>query len=181
MNLFNANAAFEPGDKEHRFARTCASCDGAAQDGVNVFVGVIRFPGASVRGFPFGLRHVRVSRNGVIQVVFIQIRIHRDARFVQAFVIFGTGQRRQVKKFEQVNRQLFLDDFDVANDGFGRVIRKAENVAAIRDDADFLPCQQHFSVIRDAILTFARARTAPNLSYYRASFFRLEYSNQIVL
>jgi hypothetical protein len=90
----------------------------------------------------------------VVEVVFIQVLIHRDPRFVETLVILRAGKRRQVKKLEHIDRQLAFDDLDIIDDRLGRVPRKAENVTAIGDDAGVFPRQQHLPVIGDLVLAF---------------------------
>ena len=160
MNAFDIDAAFEPNDKEHRFAGAGPGSDTAAQHGLDVFVGVIGFPGLAVRFTPFVPRHRRVVSDVVVEVVFIQVLIHRDPRFVQPLVILRAGKRRQVEKLEHIDRQLAFDDLDIVDDRLGRVPRKAENVAAIGNDAGMFPCQQHLSVIGDLVLAFLGAEQA---------------------
>ena len=82
MNALNVYAALEPNDKEHRLAGTCAGRDAATEHGFHVFVGVIGFPRLSIGITQFGSRHYRVVGNVVIEVVFIEVLVHRDAGFV---------------------------------------------------------------------------------------------------
>jgi len=69
-------------------------------------------------------------------------------------VIFGTGQRRQEEKLDQVQWQFVLDNFDIAVDLFRRIVRKSEDVSRIGDDADILPGLQHLAVFPDLVLAF---------------------------
>jgi hypothetical protein len=93
-----------------------------------------------------------VSRDHVLELVFVHVRIHPDILLVQDLVILGAWQRRQHEKFERVERQLFLDDLEVVADRLGRVVLEAEDVAGEGHDADPLPLEQHLAVLGDLVL-----------------------------
>jgi len=76
-------------------------------------------------------------RDPVIEVVFVEIGVHRHALGVQNLVILR--ERREEEELDQVERHLPLDDLDIAGDLLRRVVRKAEDVAGIGDHADVLP------------------------------------------
>ena len=88
----------------------------------------------------------------MLQVVFVQVAVHRDAFGPHRLVVLGARQRRQDIEFQQIDRQLALDDLDVAPDRFRRLAGKAENVARIEKDALFLPGQHHLAVLGDLVL-----------------------------
>ena len=67
----------------------------------------------------------------VLDVVFVEVGVHRDALLPEHLMILRAGQRRQAEELEDVERQLLLDDRDVAPDRLRRVGRKAEDVAGI--------------------------------------------------
>ena len=73
-------------------------------------------------------------------------------------VILGAGQRREHAETEQVDRQLALDDLDIAPDRFRRVGRKAKNIPRIGEDALLAPRQQHLAVFGDLVLLLLRER-----------------------
>ena len=88
----------------------------------------------------------------VLEIVFVEVGIHVDALAPQHLVVLGAGQRREEEELEHVERQLALDDLDVAPDRFRRVAGKAEDVAGIGEDALRLPGQQHLAVFGDLVL-----------------------------
>jgi hypothetical protein len=47
-------------------------------------------------------------------------------------MVLRAGQRRQDEELEDVERQLFLDDLHVAQDGLARVAGKTEDIARRR-------------------------------------------------
>src|SRR6185312_786659 len=59
---------------------------------------------------------------------------------------------------EDVERQLLLDDLDVLGDALRRVVREAEDVARIADDAGVLPGEQHLAIFGDLVLPLLRRR-----------------------
>jgi SAM-dependent methyltransferase len=75
----------------------------------------------------------------VLEIVFVHVRVHPHALEVKLFVILRAGERREDEELQHVDRQLALDDFDVALDGLWRVGEKSENVPAIGDDAGLAP------------------------------------------
>ena len=90
----------------------------------------------------------------MVEIVFIEILVHRDAGFVQLFVIFGAGQRRQVEKREQVDGQFAFDDLDIVNDSFACDARTAKAVADIIDDPAGLTLKNHQAVTREVLWPF---------------------------
>ena len=72
-------------------------------------------------------------------------------------MILRARQRGEVKEFQNIERQFFLHDLDIALDGLDRVIRKAGDVAAIGDDLRVLPGEQHFAILGDLVLPLVRA------------------------
>ena len=87
-------------------------------------------------------------RDAVVEVVFVEVGIHPGARLVQLLVVLRAGQRRQEEEFEDVDRQLALDDLDVAQDRFLGVAREAEDVAGEREDAALVPLLEACGDIR---------------------------------
>ena len=60
----------------------------------------------------------------MVEIVFVEIGIHPDPFLEQGLVVLGAGQRREEEELENVERQLALDDLDVAQDRFLRVAGK---------------------------------------------------------
>ncbi len=67
-------------------------------------------------------------------------------------MVLGTRQRRQAEELQHIDRQLALDDRDVAPDRFRRIVGEAEDVARIGDGADRLPGEQQLAVFGDLVL-----------------------------
>lgn len=59
-------------------------------------------------------------------IVDIEIRAHGNTVPPERLVIFRSRQRCQTKELEQVDRQLPLDNCDVASDGRWRIRRKTK-------------------------------------------------------
>src|SRR5579862_3655195 len=81
-------------------------------------------------------------------------------------MIFGAGEWGQYVELEQIEREFLLDDFDVAEDRFRRVIGEAEDVAGENGDADALPGQQHFAIFGDFVLLFLGAHQAVGINVF---------------
>src|SRR5262245_54752830 len=64
----------------------------------------------------------------VLHVVSIEVCIHRNAFVPKDLVVLRAGQRRQTEGLKRVERQLFLNDCDIASNGLSRIGGKAENI-----------------------------------------------------
>src|SRR6516225_8759045 len=67
-------------------------------------------------------------------------------------MILRSGERRQAEELDDVDRQLLLDDGDVAADSSQRVGGKAQNVPGDGYDALRLPGEQHLAIFDDLVL-----------------------------
>src|SRR5215467_508632 len=67
-------------------------------------------------------------------------------------MILRARKWRQAKELDDIERQLLLNDRDVAPDGLWRVRREAEDVSGKRENALRLPIQEHSSVFGDPVL-----------------------------
>ena len=76
-------------------------------------------------------------------------------------MVLRAGQRRQEEELEDVERQLPLDDLDVAQDRFARVAGEAEDVAGPGDGA--VLCHV-CSILRYSVILFWRFLAASRLS-----------------
>src|SRR6185312_13108833 len=56
------------------------------------------------------------------------------------------------EKFQDIERQFALDDFNVAGDRFLRIGRETENIAGIGNCAVIAPLLQHFAILGDLVL-----------------------------
>src|ERR1035437_10670063 len=124
MNVLDVHTTIEPGNKEHRLARTGSSRNRPSKDGLDMLVRVIGLPRPSISFTPLLTRHHRMFRNVVIEIVLIEVLIHRDASFMELFMVFRSGQRRQIKEFEKIDRQFLFDDLDIMDYRFRRIAWK---------------------------------------------------------
>src|SRR5579863_6079131 len=83
-------------------------------------------------------------------------------------MIFRARQRRQAGEFQDVERQLALDDLDVPLDRFERIAGEAEDIAAIGDATNLAPGKQHLAVVADAVLLLLRADQALRIDVFEA-------------
>ena len=90
------------------------------------------------------------------EVVIVQVARHFHPRQMQLLVIGGTRQRRQDEEFEQIDRELALDDADVTLDRGRCIARKAQDVPRVCQRAHAMPCLQHRTVFGDLVLAFPR-------------------------
>ena len=93
-----------------------------------------------------------MRRGDVVEIVFVEIIVEWRAGAEQLEMVLGAGQRRQIEEFQQIDRQLALDDVDVVEDRFHRVVRKAEDVAGIGDDPLGAPGKEHLAIFVHAVL-----------------------------
>ena len=71
-------------------------------------------------------------------------------------------------ELQQVDRQLALDDLDVADDRFRSIAGEAEDVSGEDGGAGVLPLQQHLPVFGDLVLLLARAQQAVGIDALEA-------------
>src|SRR5262249_15928502 len=81
---------------------------------------------------------------------------HGNAVLPEALVVLRSGQRGQAEEFDKIERQLLLDDADIAPDRLGSVLGKTKDISCERHDALRLPRQQHLPVFGDLVLTLLR-------------------------
>src|SRR6516162_8498339 len=99
-----------------------------------------------------------MSGAGVLDVIGVEVLLHRNAPVPKCLMILGPGQRREAEEFDDVERQLLLYDRDVAPDAIGRIRRKAKNIPSERYDALRFPGEQHLAIFRDLVLAFLSHR-----------------------
>ena len=127
-------------------------------DRLDVIERIEAVPDLGVDLVPFLVRHLLVMRDAVVQVVFVEVRIHPLAGAVHALVVLAARQRRQVGEIDQVDRQLALHHLDVAQDRFPRVVREADDVAGGDDDRVLLPGEEHLAVFEQPVLRLLHRR-----------------------
>jgi hypothetical protein len=67
-------------------------------------------------------------------------------------MILRAWQRRQAEDLDDVERQLLLNDRDVAPDGLRRIRREAEDISGKRENTLRFPGQQHSPIFGDPVL-----------------------------
>ena len=109
-------------------------------------------PGRTIGILPFRIRHLGMMCHAVVEVVLVHIGVHPDVLFPESLVVFRARQRREEEQFEDVERQLAFDDFDVAQDRCLAVAREADDVTGAGDCAVIAPFLQHLPVVGDLVL-----------------------------
>ena len=77
---------------------------------------VIVPPRLLIGELPLRLAHLAVRGADVLDVVDVEVRIHRSAGTPELLVVLRAGERRETEELDDVDRQLALDDLDVALD-----------------------------------------------------------------
>ena len=90
----------------------------------------------------------------MLGVVLVHVGVHCDPLAMENLVILRARQRRQAEELHHVDRQLALDDGNVAPDGFGRVVWEPEDVARVGDRTHGLPGEQELAILGDLVLSF---------------------------
>src|SRR5262249_34736559 len=157
VNLLDADAPFKPRDEQHGLAGTGPGDECTSQYRLDVLRSVVGLPRCAVSLFPILFAHSRVSGHGVIEIILVQVRVHRYSGDVEIAMVLGSRQRSEIKEFEKINRQLSLNNSNVMKNRFRGVARKAENVAAIGHYARALPFQKHLAILGALILALLRA------------------------
>jgi hypothetical protein len=67
-------------------------------------------PSRTIGAIPIFIRHDRMMRHPVIEVVFVEVGVHPGALLPQDLVVLGAGQRRKHEELEDIERQLSLPD-----------------------------------------------------------------------
>ncbi len=124
----------------------------ALEDRADMVERIKGVPCSSVGVLPFLVAHLRMMRDAVVEVVFVDVGVHPDALGEHLLVVFRARQRREEEELENVERQFALDDLDVAQDRLLRVGGEAENVAGEGDGAVRAPFLQHHPIFGDLVL-----------------------------
>jgi hypothetical protein len=146
----------EPGEQVGDRVRARAAGDGAADHRLDVVLSVIGAPSEAIGLLPFLSRHARVVGRDMFEIELVQIRIDVDAGRDRLGVILAARQRSEDREFENVERQFALDDLDAADQRFRRVVRKADDIAAIGDAAVLAPLEQKLAIVGDVVLLLLR-------------------------
>src|ERR1700704_4849159 len=115
---------------------------------------VVSVPSLPINVLPCLPGHPRMIGDGVLAVILIHIGVHWHALLPERFVVFRSRQWGENKEFEEIYRQLPLDDLDVSANRFWRVGCKAKDIAPVRNDTRLFPGEQHLAVLGDLVLTF---------------------------
>src|SRR6266404_9382801 len=129
-----------------------AGCARPAHDAFQVFRRIVNLPGGAIDFLPFRLGHDGMRRYCVLGIVFVHVGIHGDPLAVKNLMILGPRQWRQAEELHHVDRQLTLDDRNVAPDGLGCVVRESEDVTRVSDRTRGLPSEQELPILGDLVL-----------------------------
>ena len=168
MHAVVADREEEPQHHEHDLADAQPAGRRAPHDRLHVLGRVEPLPGRPVGILPFGVRHGRVMHDPMIEVVLVHVGVHPRALAVQDLVVLRARQGGEDEELEDVDRQLALDDLDVALDGLLAVVGEAQDVAGIGDAALLLPGLQHGAVVGDAVLLLLGGEQAVGVDVLQA-------------
>ena len=124
----------------------------AAQHRLDVLERVIALPGQPVGVVPFRARHARMCGADVIEVVLVEVGSSARPARKKLQMILRARQRRQVEELQQSTGSSCLITSMSCRIEFDGVVREAEDVAGIGDDAGLLPGEQHLAVFGDLVL-----------------------------
>src|ERR1700737_1587201 len=93
----------------------------------------------------------------MIEVVLVHVGIHPGPVLPQYLVVLRSGKWREKEQFEDVKRQLTLDDLDVAQNRRFAVTGKTDDVASACDSSVLAPFLHHLWVMGDLVLTLFRS------------------------
>ena len=132
-------------------------CDRPAQHRLDMRVGIVARPGVAIDAAPVVRRHDRMIGADMLEIVIVHVLLHPRALEMKDLVVLRSRQGREEEEFENVDRQFALDGVDVAGDRFGRVGRKAEDVARPGHHLGAPPRLQHVAIFPDLVLALLRA------------------------
>src|ERR1700733_13728620 len=92
----------------------------------------------------------------MFEVELVQVGVDVDAFGDRLGGILAARQRGEDREFEDVERQFALDDLDALDQGFLRIVREADYVAAISDAAVLAPLEQKLAIVGDVVLLLLR-------------------------
>ena len=157
VHVFQANRRRERDQHLDEAAHRYACCCRATQQRLHVLGRVVERPGLVVDRLPLlPCSSWGAASAGMFHVVCVEVRLHRDALLPEDLMVLRAGQRGQAEELDDVERQLALNDRDIAPDRLRRVRRKAQDVPGKRDDALRLPGQQHLAILGDLVLALLR-------------------------
>src|SRR3954452_11727148 len=82
-------------------------------------------------------------------------------------MILGSRQRRQMEQLQNIERQLVLDDLDVAQHRVLRIARKAYNITGASYGTMLTPFLQHGSVFSDLVLAFLTGKQVIGINVFQ--------------
>src|SRR5258708_25565527 len=83
-------------------------------------------------------------------------------------MVLGTGKRSEAVRLQQIDGQLALDDFDIAQDLLRRVGGEADDVSGENCDAGFFPIEQHLAVFGYFVLLLAGTEQGVGINAFEA-------------
>ena len=121
----------------------------------HVLEAVELLPGGPVQGEPFRARHTRMIHDRVERIVVVQIRVQGRSAGDGARVVLRARQRRQHEERRDIGVNLVGERAQiVAYDG-RRVVREADDVSDVGQNAGGVPGLDQGGVVFDAVLSFS--------------------------
>ena len=154
MNAFMVDHQLEPHDRaQDLFRPPVADCGRASENRADVIRGVEGVPGGSVGLLPLLVRHFGMVRDPVVEVVLVDVGVHPYPLLQQGLMVLRAGQGGEKKELQDIERQLALNDVNVAQDRVFGVGGEAEDVAREGDRSVRAPLLQHLTVFGDLVLS----------------------------
>src|SRR6516225_5012685 len=122
------------------------------QNGADMLRAVEGFPSRAIRILPLGIRHSGMMADASIEIVFVHVGVHPDPLLPENLVVLRAGQGSKKKQFQNIERQLALDDLDIAQDRGPGITGEADDVTGTGDGAVTAPLLQHLPVVGNLVL-----------------------------
>src|SRR6516225_2140389 len=114
------------------------------------------FPSRAICILPLGIRHSGMMADASIEIVFVHVGVHPDPLLPENLVVLRAGQGSKKKQFQNIERQLALDDLDIAQNRGPGITGEADDVAGAGDGAVAAPLLQHLPVVGNLVLALLR-------------------------
>src|SRR5260370_14999836 len=83
-------------------------------------------------------------------------------------MIFRTGKRRHETELHQVDRELAMDNLDIAQNRFRRIAWEPDDITRDNGGADVLPLQQHLAILSDLVLLLLGAHQVVGIDAFES-------------
>ena len=169
MHALGLEHDLEHGHEVRGFGRIAAGYRAVpARHRLDVLGRVVGLPRLAIDLLELRVAHLRMMHAAVMHVVLVEVGVHPDALLPQGLVILRAGQRREHEQLEDIERQLLLDDFHVAQDRFARVAREAQDVAGPGRGTAVVPRLQHLAVLGDLVLALLGGQQIVRIDVFQA-------------